>query len=352
MAYLSILDGVRAVAVLLVVACHLLSRLYGTLEPPGYSLATVGQLGVAIFFVHTALVLLGSLERHGSATIPFYVRRVFRIYPLSITVILLIALWRLAAHAPLEGRRLIGSLLLMQNLVDEQPYLGQLWSLPYEVQMYLCLPLLYAIVKRTRWPLLGVGLAYIVLLIMAVGVSNLDRFRVSGVTAPFLQYTPCFMAGVLAYALAGRIPQVVRPLWLAVFLASCIAFGPMLVSAGMSETPFLWLVCLLLGFAIPACQEMTCRPIATATKTVATYSYGVYLTHMFALAAIDGLMPGPPIVQWAAMLILLAGLPYICYHGIEKRGVALGARLVDRYSRPRQPAVLGVTAASDNATRP
>jgi hypothetical protein len=27
------------------------------------------------------------------------------------------------------------------------------------------------------------------------------------------------------------------------------------------------------------------------------------------------------------MLILLPGLAYICYHGIEKRGIALGERL-------------------------
>lgn len=337
MAYLSVLDGVRSVAVLLVVVCHLLLHLTGNVVPASYSFRTIGHLGVAIFFVHTTLVLLGSLERHGAEPVPFYVRRIFRIYPLSITIVLLLVLFRLAADAPIEAERLWGNLLLVQNLMGELPYLGPLWSLPYEVQMYLGLPVLYAIVTRTRRPLLWFTLIYAVgLALAAADAANLPRFHVPGITASFFRYTPCFMAGVLAYVLVGRIPQVLPPVCLALFLACCIALEPWLVSTGLQETPLMWGICLVLGCAIPACRGLKCKPIATVTKTVATYSYGVYLTHEFALGAIDGLMPGPVIVQWGAMLILLAGLPYICYHGIEKRGIALGERLAARYARRSQ----------------
>lgn len=334
MAYLSVLDGVRAVAVLLVVACHLLFHLNNGDEAIGYPFATVGQLGVAIFFVHTALVLLGSLERHDASPSAFYVRRIFRIYPLAIIVILTTVPFYLSAHVPLGGERLISNLLLMQNLIDEQPYVGQMWSLPYEVQMYVFLPLIYAVITRARWPVFWVLLLYLVTFAIAwADPGNHFRFRITGLTAPFLRYVPCFMGGVLAYTLAGRIPRVLSPAWLAAFLACCIAFAPMMVSAGVRETPLMWAVCFVLGCIIPACREMKSKLIAAVAKTIATYSYGVYLTHMVALSAIDGLMPGPPVVQWSAMLILLVGLPYICYHYIEKRGVAWGARLAERLTR-------------------
>jgi peptidoglycan/LPS O-acetylase OafA/YrhL len=67
--------------------------------------------------------------------------------------------------------------------------------------------------------------------------------------------------------------------------------------------------------------------LANASHLIAKYSYGIYITHVLALGAIDGLVPGPAVVQWAAMLVLLPGLAYICYHGIEKRGIAFGSRL-------------------------
>jgi peptidoglycan/LPS O-acetylase OafA/YrhL len=86
------LDLPRSIAVLLVFACHYISFLTG-----GGAKWTVvwhiGQLGVLIFFVHTSLVLLWPLERSNqegqSLALPFYVRRVMRIYPLNIVFVLL-----------------------------------------------------------------------------------------------------------------------------------------------------------------------------------------------------------------------------------------------------------------------
>jgi peptidoglycan/LPS O-acetylase OafA/YrhL len=95
----------------------------------------------------------------------------------------------------------------------------------------------------------------------------------------------------------------------------------------------MWILCLLLGLTIPVCRPVESTLINESTNLVAKYSYGVYLTHVFAIGAIEGLMPGPPVVQWAAMLVLLPGLAYIAYHGIEKRGIALGIRLAAKLER-------------------
>jgi peptidoglycan/LPS O-acetylase OafA/YrhL len=348
MAHLSVLDGVRAVAVLLVVVCHLLLQVIGG-DPAYYSIHAMGHLGVAIFFVHTTLVLMGSLARNGSAVIPFYVRRLFRIYPLAITVVLFIALLQLAGSSPIDVGRLLSNVFLVQNLTGDQPYIGPLWSLPYEVQMYLVLPLLYAVITRTKRPVLWCATLYVgTVVIAASDAGNLAHFHVPTVTAPLIRFAPCFTAGALAYALSGRMPKVLHPAWVATVLAAGIALVPCLVGIGAPETPLMWALCLLLAIVIPASREVAYQPLARATKTIATYSYGVYLTHVFALGAIDGLMPGPAIVQWAAMLILLPGLAYICYHGIEKRGLALGMRLAARLERSERKN-LGGAPAGDQA---
>jgi peptidoglycan/LPS O-acetylase OafA/YrhL len=331
MAYLSILDGVRTIAVLLVVACHLLFQVHGGKSPGFYDLNAMGHLGVAIFFVHTSLVLLGSLDRHGSALMPFYVRRVFRIYPLSITIVLLIALIQLAWPDPIDIGRLLSNLFLVQNLTGDPVYTGPLWSLPHEVQMYLFLPFLYFVIRRTKHSVVWCALIYFTSVVLAaLDPDNLARFHTNGVTASLIRYAPCFTAGALAFALSARAPKTLHPAWLTTAIALGMTSIPLLVSAGSQETPLMWTFCLVIAIMIPLSRELTCQPIVRTTKVVATYSYGVYITHLLALSAIDGMMPGPPIVQWIAMLILLVGLPYICYHGIEKRGVALGARLAAR----------------------
>ena len=123
------LDLVRSIAVLLVVVEHLL--LYAGIFRLGYwQVAWMGFLGVYIFFVHTCLVLMWSLERN-SDVLGFYVRRFFRIYPLAVFTVLITVLFRIPIsvnvhhlpdpQAPFfftmpDARSLIEHLLLVQNL--------------------------------------------------------------------------------------------------------------------------------------------------------------------------------------------------------------------------------------------
>ena len=77
------LDFLRTVAVLLVLAQHLCTRLH--VEHIGWAPTTsLGPFGVLLFFVHTSLVLMSSMERSGLSGVlllkDFYIRRIFRIY--------------------------------------------------------------------------------------------------------------------------------------------------------------------------------------------------------------------------------------------------------------------------------
>ena len=91
------LDILRSLAVLLVLVSHTL--LYsGHFGWCGW----MGLTGVSIFFVHTSLVLMWSLERDPH-TGRFYIRRAFRIYPLWLVILTLTLLAKLPispVHAP------------------------------------------------------------------------------------------------------------------------------------------------------------------------------------------------------------------------------------------------------------
>ncbi len=155
------LDLLRAVAVLFVFGAHLILTLtpghhvYDAVHTPWVALLyTLGNIGVLLFFVHTSLVLMLSLERtrQPSLFVNFYIRRFFRIYPLSIFCILIVLLLRipwvpeLAFKQP-GWRDVMSNLLLVQNLTHANDIISPLWTLPLEVQMYAVLPLIFVLVR-------------------------------------------------------------------------------------------------------------------------------------------------------------------------------------------------------------
>ena len=88
------LDILRAIAVLSVLSSHLAPFVaFGTPEVRAFWGLGMGRFGVLTFFVHTALVLMLSMER--SSVAPqwiywFYTQRIFRIYPLSIICLIVV----------------------------------------------------------------------------------------------------------------------------------------------------------------------------------------------------------------------------------------------------------------------
>jgi peptidoglycan/LPS O-acetylase OafA/YrhL len=318
------LDLLRSCAVAFVVISHL--PYFIEVGLTGYDFKALGHVGVAVFFVHTSLVLMLSLERHGAAAGPFLIRRFFRIYPLSIAVVLLMTglLW--LGDRPLDLGSLASNLLLIQNITGHNSTPDPLWTLPYEVQMYLFLPALYTVARSAR-PMLCVGL-------LCAASAALVTF--SGVA--LLQFVPCFLAGVLAFVRRGG--GRLSPLALFAIIAGAVLTIPSLVAAGLPETPMLWGLCLILGLTIPLCRQITSKPLSRCANVVATYSYGIYLTHVLALGLAFTSHAG--LAEWGIFCVMLPGLGWVAYHGIEKHGIRLGVRLATKL-QPSAPRQLGAT---------
>ena len=170
------LDTLRAFAVLCVLANHaIMVAPFGSAVILSYWL---GRAGVLAFFVHTSLVLMSSLERHGNEgrdVTAFYIRRAFRIYPLAIVAILLVFAMHMPSKVPVHGvvtpyirprlPQLLANLALVQNLTASKNVLVVLWTLPIELQMYAVLPLCYLAAKRGP-------LAVASLLAIGVAIAN------------------------------------------------------------------------------------------------------------------------------------------------------------------------------------
>ena len=101
------LDLLRALAVLMVLAQHLLRRAE-LLSVGPIPVETIGHFGVLLFFVHTSLVLMYSMHRACDRDAKelvrsFYIRRLFRIYPLSTVAIVAALALGVTSMGPVHG---------------------------------------------------------------------------------------------------------------------------------------------------------------------------------------------------------------------------------------------------------
>ena len=168
-------EGLRGVSILLVFFAHI---------NPDFK-HKWGTLGVAIFFIISGYVITGSISRQISASTPheltlriflkkFYVRRVRRLLPLAITVILLTLFTSLFDSSADEKHYILSAifcLLYAGNIfgytfgyTDLAPAIGHFWSLAVEEQFYFIWPILYFYAFRkfdrkinaTKWTFIGI----------------------------------------------------------------------------------------------------------------------------------------------------------------------------------------------------
>jgi len=328
------LDLLRAIAVTLVLTQHLCRRVH--VEHLSWIPTTsLGYFGVLLFFVHTSLVLMYSLERARLSGPPlfidFYVRRIFRIYPLSILAVTVAVLLHL--ESDINGTaglsfgtlppkyQILSQLLLVQNLVFVKSIVNVLWSLPFEVQMYAFLPLLFIWIHRKRmlWPLLLLWAVSVVAAVAQTHIHALSRLSL-------LAYVPNFLPGVIAYKLPHRV-RLKSFLW-PIFVLLLILVFTTHPALGLG-----WALCLILGLLMPCFGEITTPWLRVAANRVATYSYGIYISHQFCIWIALGLLASHSL--WIRMIVLiglLVVLPLVLYYAIEKPMIKLGARLARRWS--------------------
>jgi peptidoglycan/LPS O-acetylase OafA/YrhL len=341
------LDFLRSVAVLLVFGSHYFDIQFG-LGKNGSFLWHLGQLGVLIFFVHTSLVLMWSLERSNlpgrQSFAPFYVRRALRIYPLSI-VCVLFAYYFDARWVPAN---LLQNLTLTQYLLlgsasgpRVPPTVTPLWSLPLEIEMYVALPVLFLIFRNRSVKLLAATWG------ASVALACIQpRF---GEGFAILRYVPCFLAGVMAWRLIRERDRQWLPAWLWPFAIALVSLIWM-VSTEKHLSLFIAAFGLFLGLAIPLFLDLRWDKLKVTSKIIARYSYSIYLSHFPIMVYITNshtpdhppfrIIPPMPLIRHYARPInafLIVGLTAVAsltlYHGIEEPGIRLGRAMAQWIAR-------------------
>lgn len=316
------LDLLRSVAVISVVVEHTLLAMHiGRIG--SWQVAWIGVVGVFMFFVHTSLVLMWSLERKPN-TLDFYIRRAFRIYPLAWAAILIAVLFHLPTegtplnyfhYAHFSGSSLVSALLLVQNFYGHQNFVGVLWSLPYEVQMYLFLPVLFFFVQK------NFSVWYLLVLWSLTVVFCRVTFSSDGHNLATV--IPYFLPGVMAYVGFDRtLPRM--PSWtFPVFLLS-------LTAAFMRHPGWFraWLFCLALGIGLPFFHQIRSHRLRRVSVQVAQYSYSLYLVHPFAIVLGFYLLAQHTLaIRVAVEILTLVPISIASYHWVERPMIRLGARL-------------------------
>lgn len=200
------------------------------------------------------------------------------------------------------------NLLLLQNLLRQPNAEGVLWSLPLEVQMYIVLPALFLLARKEEalWP-------FLVLWGLAVGVVHGCLPRGTGNN--LMTVVPDFLPGILAYVGFRRHPTTL-PTWLFPVLLAALCVGFVL----RPSMPVGWILCLLLGLALPHFRQSGNRKINLSSHTIAKYSYGIYLLHPWSILLAFHVLRGRPLaLQLAVEMVSLAVLAVTAYHLILQR---------------------------------
>lgn len=205
MKYRADIDGLRGISVISVVAFHFFP----------YKI-TGGFIGVDVFFVISGFlissILFSNLDRGDFSIVKFYDKRIRRIFPSLITVVLasLVFGWFVLLSDEYQqlGKHVLGGATFISNLIlsSENGYFGNagelkpllhLWSLAIEEQFYIFWPLLLVFVHKRKWNFLPM------MVVVAIGsfVANIymvDSNPTAAFYWPIYRFWELIIGGILA----------------------------------------------------------------------------------------------------------------------------------------------------------
>ncbi len=325
------IDGLRAIAVFLVIVFHLFpNRLAG------------GFIGVDIFFVISGFlissIIFSGLELGKFSFVDFYSRRICRIFPALLFVLLASSVFGwyvLFIHEHMQlGKHIIGSTTFTSNFVlltesgyfdnsaDSKPLL-HLWSLAIEEQFYLLWPLLLALAKRFNWrfwpTIVVVGIASLI-----VSIYLVDRHPNAAFYSPVSRFWELAIGSFLAYLHLYQQRILQRHQNIRSFGGAALILLGLLTIDKTTNFPGWWAMLPTVGtFLLISAGPQAWLNQQILSKSILVWlgliSYPLYLWH-WPLLAYAHVLVGHPLPTLLKISILLSsvGLAWITYQFIEK----------------------------------
>jgi peptidoglycan/LPS O-acetylase OafA/YrhL len=358
LAYNPALDGLRAVAILAVLAQHA-----GVSGLGGYH-------GVTLFFVISGYLITRLLlkEHAGSGRIQlgrFYRRRFARLGPALVVVVAVTWLWLTLTGEPISSYwgGIVGSLTYTTDLIQAVagngsvgPYYQWSWSLGVEELFYLVWPLSLLLLLRSHRFLAaatvliaGVSGCWALRAFLISGAMNHNRYFFAPDTNADALLLGAFLALVLvrwpncrALRVTGRI---VGPLGLLALIALVWPHsrdalpladkGALGQGALASAALILWMATSPRGWVAAV---FSWRPLVLVGKM----SYGIYLWNLLTVSIFVSVVHSHPMRSWWGItwIVALGGISYLSW------------RFVETPLRKRWAPVAGVSATSSPIDRP
>lgn len=293
--YYPALDGLRAIAFLMVFAHHTGPWIF-----QNASLLRIlpnMEVGLCVFFVLSSFLitelLLRERERFGTIHVrAFFVRRMLRIWPLYVTFVAFAYIfYRFHAPAIITPGSLLCFYLLAGNLYIYThgwtvSIAGPLWSISVEEQFYLLWPALGKLWGRRGYAIASACIAVVsVLALHHMGVIHAERYKVW--TNSFVQFEFFALGATLALFLHKRsfIPSTAARVVLAVAAFACIGClkindGAKPFHAMLAEYLVMSLGC---AFLLLSVYRMNVPRQLNFWLYLGRISYGMYVFHLMAI---------------------------------------------------------------------
>ncbi|WP_207422802.1 acyltransferase family protein [Desertivirga brevis] len=229
--YFASLDGLRGIAILIVVLVHFgLNHYLRFLH-----IRIDSRFGVDIFFVLSGFLITTKLlkeksERGRISLRNFYLRRALRIIPVVYLYLIVLIALSLLGGVMISKKDFLYSFLFLKNLpIPNERFTAHLWTLAVEWQFYLVFPLLitYLSINRTLFLCLFIVLVFPLLSIIYTygnlqGASGPFNFLMKGINYSFWKGPIILLVGAVASILSFK--GVIKHHWKGPHFQSLLLF--------------------------------------------------------------------------------------------------------------------------------
>ena len=314
------LDGVRGIAILLVLVWHYVACQV-PVEGPGAAPLVVRLLsltwsGVDLFFVLSGFLIVGILldtKKSPSYFKSFYIRRVCRIFPLYYLMVGLFVLlprlglfhndWLFAAELPLWSYITLTQNFFMHEGGFGPNWLGVTWSLAVEEQFYLVIPLMV-------WWLNRRGLLLVLLVgIVAAPFLRHELGNLGAYVFPFTRADSILLGGVIALLVRtpgawGLVRRYRSVVWAVLGVAAVGLAVLMVKQAGVGDVYLHFVLAVFYGAMVILSLLISGSPLNAflcnrALVWLGLRSYGIYLFHQPVSSLVHGALNGNPAPSYA-----------------------------------------------------
>jgi peptidoglycan/LPS O-acetylase OafA/YrhL len=326
--YVPELDGVRAVAVLLVVAAHMHTTSWD---------GVVGWLGVYIFFVLsgyliTSLALKEEANTGNLNLTAFYIRRIFRIFPLYYLILATYCVLIFGLGMSPEKRpQMAANMPYYLTYFQEVPFFrgklgtfGQSWSLGIEEKFYLLWPLIGFLLLRHKNGLRLLFACSVALILPLFGES---------ITPYTSILIGCALAVGLQKAWLRNAVAVAGSAGVYICMAVLLAMHFFVVPRWESELRKLLysaVVALFLAFILHVPTTVNRVLASSVFVFVGKISYGIYLVHFLCLNFAEKLMHNHLFASFLLTIVFSVATAYVLHITVEKPLIHMGRKLAAR----------------------